>query len=265
MTGLKLGLGLAVLVAGALGGILPLLRFTGEDPGLGRRLGRAYAFSAGVFLTAGLVHLLPSAHESWQALGVDYPMAFLLAAAAILLMLLFEHVLPPEEAHHALHAPSAQRFEHLPPTSTRGAYAVLIALSVHALLAGLALGTQQSPGGALVIFVALLAHKSVEGFALGVSLVRHSMPGRRSWVALALFSAATPLGILAGALLEYWLRGTWRSGLEATCLALAAGTFAYVATLDILREEFEGHGDRLAKWSCVVVGSAAMATLAAWV
>ena len=265
MTELKLALGLAVLVAGALGGALPLRRFGRDEARSGPWLDRAYAFSAGVFLAAGLVHLLPRADASWRALGFDYPLAFLLAAVAILLMLLFEHVLPREDTHHALHAPSAERFDHLSEASPRGAYAVLVALSVHALLAGLALGTQRSTGGALVIFAALLAHKSVEGFALGVSLVRHSMPAGRAWSLLALFSLATPLGILLGALLDVWLDDTLRSGLEAGFLALAAGTFAYVATLDILREELEEHDDRFGKWSWVVIGAASMALLAIWV
>jgi len=265
MAELKLVLGLAVLAAGALGGALPLRRFGREDAAGGRVLERAYAFSAGVFLAAGLVHLLPRADAAWRELGFDYPLAFALAAAAILLMLLFEHVLPPEEAHHALHAPSAERFSHLPEASPRGAYAVLIALSVHALLAGLALGTQRSAGGALVIFAALLAHKTVEGFALGVSLVRHGMPAGRAWTLLGLFALATPLGIALGAGLDAWLDDTTRGGLEATFLALAAGTFAYVATLDILREELQTPGDRLAKWLWVVVGAAGMGVLALWV
>lgn len=264
MVEIKLALGLAVLAAGALGGALPLLRFSRQEAVSGRLLDRAYAFSAGVFLAAGLVHMLPRAHEAWLALGVEYPLAFLLATAAILLMLLFEHVLPPEEAHHALHAPSSQRFETLPESSPRGVYAILVALSVHALLAGLALGTQRSTGGVLVIFGALMAHKTVEGFALGVSLVRHAMPRKRSWNLLALFSLATPLGIVLGMAVDQSSE-TLRAGLEATFLALAAGTFAYVATLDILREEFEEHGDRFAKWLWVTLGVAGMAALAFWV
>ena len=66
-------------------------------------------------------------------------------------------------------------------------------------MAGLALGAQPELAGALVIFLAIMAHKSIGGFALGVSLVRNRMPARRAWSLLALFAAATPLGILVGA------------------------------------------------------------------
>lgn len=264
MIEVKLGLGLAVLAAGALGGALPLHRFAGREAATGHLLDHAYPFSAGVFLGAGLIHMLPDAAAAWAELGVDYPVAFLLATVAILLMLLFEHVLPPDETHHAMHAPSAERFSPLPEQSPRGAYAILVALSVHGLLAGLALGTQSSARGLLVITAALLVHKAVEGFALGVSLVRHAMPVRRAWWLLAFFSLSTPAGIALGIGLDTLLGDALRALLEATFLALAAGTFAYVATLDILREEFEGPGNRFAKWLWVVAGVAGMALLARW-
>ena len=141
---------------------------------------------------------------------------------------------------------SNERFAHLRENG-RGAftaYAVLIALSAHSFMAGLALGAQPELAGALVIFLAIMAHKSIGGFALGVSLVRNRMPTRRAWSLLALFSAATPLGILVGAGVGEALDGRLRVACEAAFLALAAGSFAYVATLDILRDEFLEPGGR---------------------
>ena len=52
---------------------------------------------------------------------------------------------------------------------------------------------------------------------------------------------------------------------EATFLALAAGSFAYVATLDILRDELLVPGGRLSRWICVASGTGLMAALARWV
>lgn len=268
MIGVKLTLLLAVLVAGAAGGAIPLLR--GGDPSGGRLLGWGNAFAAGVFLGAGLIHLLPDAAATWDGLGVHYPMAFLLAAVAFALMLLVEHVLLPESAHEVVHAPSGERFAHLHdhPEHGRGriaAYAVLTALSIHSFLAGLALGAQPELAGALVIFLAIMAHKTTAGFALGVSLVRTPTPARRAWALVALFSVSTPAGILAGALLDRALEGAAQRTFEASFLALAAGTFTYVATFDILRDEFPGAGGRLAKWLLLTSGIACMGALAIWV
>lgn len=253
----------AVLVAGALGGAVPLWRGGGDG---GRLLGWGNALAAGVFLGAAFVHMLPDASEAWQSLGFDYPMGSLLAAAGFVLMLLFEHVLLPDSAHEVVHAPSNERFAHLHESESKAftAYAVLIALSAHSFMAGLALGAEPELAGALVIFLAIIAHKSIGGFALGVSLVRNRMPPRRAWSLLALFAVATPLGILVGAGVGEALDGSTRIASEATFVALAAGSFAYVATLDILRDEFLEPGGRFSKWLMVALGAGLMGLLARW-
>ena len=200
MFGIKLVLLIALLAIALLCGALPLRRRGPEQVGPNRLLEWGNAAAAGIFLGAGFVHMLPDANAAWEQLGWRYPIGMLLAAAAIVLMLLFEHVLPPEDAHHAMHAPSADRFgargEHA--GSLRAVYAILTALSIHSLLEGLALGAQRDLRSALVIFAAILAHKSMEGFALGVSLARTPAVPRAAGL-LALFAVATPIGIVAGA------------------------------------------------------------------
>ena len=52
--------------------------------------------------------------------------------------------------------------------------------------------------------------------------------------------------------------------LEATFLSVAAGTFVYVATFDILRDEFPAPGGRLAKWMVLSLGVLSMSLLAIW-
>ena len=103
------------------------------------------------------------------------------------------------------------------------------------------------------------------GFALGVGLVRARAPRPRAWSLLALFAAATPAGILLGIVLDEALEGRARLGFEAAFLALAAGTFAYVAIVDILRDELEEPGGRFATWLLATLGTIAMAAIAAWV
>ena len=48
---------------------------------------------------------------------------------------------------------------------------LLIALSLHGLFEGTALGVQSKAKDAILIAVAILAHKWAEGFALGISFV----------------------------------------------------------------------------------------------
>jgi zinc transporter 1/2/3 len=264
----KLALSSAVFLAGLAGGALPLWR--GGDPSGGRLLGGGNALAAGIFLGAGMIHMLPDAARGWQSLVIDYPVAYLLAAVAFVLMLLFEHVLPSESAHEAMHAHSGDRFEPLQQHAGHGdgrasTYAILTTLSIHAFLAGIALGAQSEATAALVIFIAIMAHKTTAGFALGVSLVRSPLNRRQSLWLLALFALATPAGILFGALVGEVLDGRTQRAFEALFLALAAGTFTYVATFDILRDEFPGGGSRFGKWLLVTSGVGLMALLAIWV
>ena len=257
MIGIKPVLLAAVLAAGALGGAIPLTRRGGVSGG--RLLGWGNSLAAGIFLGTGLIHMLPDASTAWDSLGWRYPMAFLLAACGFVLMLLIE------TAHDMMHAPSNDQFTHPSGQSGLAAYAVLTALSVHSFLAGLTLGAEPELAGALVIFLAILAHKTTAGFALGVSLVRTAMARRHAWQLLAIFAFATPLGILLGLVLGGALDGPAQRTLEATFLALAAGTFAYVATLDILRNELLEPGGRLSRWVCVASGTGLTGMLALWV
>ncbi len=265
MIAVKLALLLIILLAGAVGAGLPLLRH--ERARSERLLGWGNAFAAGVFLAAGIVHMLPDAHEIWLSLGWEYPMAFALAALAFVLMLLVEHVLLPESAHHEVHAPSGERFARMAQHETGAlpAYAVLTALSTHALLAGVALGAQPELGRVLVISVAIVAHKSAAGFALGVSLARSGLESGQAWRLVAIFALATPAGGILGALIDASIEGRLAAQVEGSVLGIAAGTFVYVATFDILRDEFPAPGGRLAKWCVLSLGVFSMGALALWV
>jgi zinc transporter 1/2/3 len=269
---IKLALLVAILFVGAAGAALPLLRRGAVSSD--RLLGLGNAFAAGVFLAAGLVHMIPEADRTWSDLGQHSPLAFILAALAFALMLLVEHVLLPEHAHEEVHAPPGERFARLARQGLSGggdgheamsAYAVLTALSIHSLLAGLALGAEPELSQALVISLAIIAHKSAAGFALGVSLARSPLPPRANWILVALFASATPVGGLLGALVGASVGGDLGTMLEAVFLSVAGGTFVYVATFDILRDEFPAPGGRFAKWCVLTSGIAGMSALAFWI
>jgi len=229
----------------------------------GSGLGKANAFASGIVLGTGLLHMLPESAATLGRAIPGYPVAFLLASAAFLVLLLIEHVLLGQRGHH--HGELAPHGQHELAVhaveSQVSAYALLAALSVHSVLAGIALGAQSTIDGAIAVLIAVLAHKTTEGFALGVSLVRNRVPAATAWPLLVGFSAAAPLGIGVGAL------AATSSGvgeiLEASFSAIAAGTFLYISSLDMIGEEFS-HGDEpFAKWCLALAGLAVAAALAA--
>ena len=101
--------------------------------------------------------------------------------------------------------------------------------------------------------------------ALGVSLARSPIAQTLRFGLLAVFAGATPLGILLGTALGQNLEGDLRLGFEAAFLSLAAGTFVYVALLDILRDELLEPGNRRSLFGLVILGAGLMGLLAIWV
>jgi len=262
----KVAFAAIIFLAAGLGGLIPLAGRPGSRRSHFMSWGNAFA--AGIFLGTGLIHMLGEANRAWTALGWSYPMPLLLAAIGFMLFLLVEHVLLPADAHsvahaHSGHALPAEEVERL--TGTGIPHALLLALSIHSVIAGVALGGQGSFAGAFYIFLAIVAHKSSAAFALGVALRRSTVELRRSRQLIGLFALATPLGILAGALVRDLLRSVVGQYFDAAFLALAGGTFIYIASMDILQDEFLHASGRFVKWLFAVAAIALTALLSIWI
>jgi zinc transporter 1/2/3 len=231
-------------------------------------------FAGGVLGGAGLVHLLSSGAAGFQALapGQAYPLAFVLAGAGFFLILLIEGVIAadPDPAQSPLHCGSRGASHEVgPEVHAAGwrpeSFILLLVLSIHSIILGLALGAQKSMTGAVAVFVAIIAHKAMAGFALGVSYRRAgtSLRGTLPWAVF--FSSMTPLGILTGTGIDALISPAGQQLFEAIFSSLGAGTFLYIATLDIIRTEFELPGDNWQKWLLSAGGFGIMAVLAIWI
>ncbi len=266
----KIGIAIVIFAAGLIGALLPWA--LGHSPG-DRWLALADTFAGGVLGGAGLLHLLDSGIAGFdQAMPeVHYPLALVIAGAGFLLMLLIEGVVIADrpsfaDTHgghqHGLGA-GHEAAEH--PGTMTAAVVLLIVLSVHSVILGVALGAQRALGAAMVVFLAVITHKSVAGFALGVGYLRSNFPWRRALPRLTTFALMTPLGILMGTAVGAALSSGPGQLFEATFDSIGAGTFLYIAALDIIRSEFDVPRDRLAKWGAAVAGFAVMAVVAIWV
>lgn len=269
--GLKLLAIILVFGAGIVGGLFPW-RAAGSPRGE-TYLGWGNAFAGGVLLAAGLIHLLGDAAGGFASLwpGVDYPWAFAIAAAAFLVILGIERVLPSVSRVPAGSAalgsdPESDTIVQAAEESNRYPYLLLLTLSIHSIIAGMALGAQSSVAGFLVIVLAILAHKSAAGFALGVSLHRVGTERSRARALITGFAIMTPLGIVLGTGIAAILDSAGEQLFEALFDAIAAGTFLYIASLDILREEFlPPRDDRRIRWVWAFIGLTLMAVVAIWV
>ena len=263
--GARLLFALAVFAVGWIGGWIPLARKKRMEAGGFMSCGNAFA--AGIFLGTGLIHMLGEATGIWRQLGWSYPVAPLLTVVGFLAMLLVEHVLMPPSMHSVVHAHSgeelgAEEVKRLVSTGTP--YALVLALSIHSLVAGLVLGAQEGLAEAIFIFVAIMAHKATAGLALGFALARSGVGKSRGRSVVTLFALMTPAGIIAGAVLGGLMRDAVGGYFDGVFLALAAGTFLYIASMDILQDEFLVAGGRFAKWFFAALAVALMALLSIW-
>ena len=224
-------------------------------------------FAGGVILAAGFVHLLGDAASGYAAAYPqdDFPWPFAIAAASFVSILAIERVLP--------RIPAGDRSGGDPEAAALVAaaaggvfpYLLLLTLSIHSLIAGLALGTQTSSSGFAIVLVAILAHKGSAAFALGVSMHRAEIPRRRATPLIAGFAVMTPIGVLAGILLTSLASSDAEAAFEIWFDAIAAGTFIYIGALDIIREEFiPARNGRRRRFIATGVGLLVMTLVAIW-
>lgn len=262
--------GAALICAIALiGGYLPS-RF--RNTGAKRFFPLSNAFAGGVFLGAGLLHMLPHAIETFNHLAHEqagghvhpYPWPFLLAAAGFLLILFIEKVAVGsrdfDEPRMVESAHNTGCIAHHGHSAYPGI--LLIALSAHSIFAGIALGTSGQTADIIAVLIAIAAHKGTEAFALGVTLTGSSYSLQTVRRLIILFALMTPVGVIIGLIFTHTLGGETRDITEASFNAIAAGTFLYIASLDIINEEFKRPALRWPKFGFTLLGFVAMALLA---
>lgn len=129
-------------------------------------------------------------------------------------------------------------------------FVLMIALSVHSVFEGIAVGLAPNFSGTVSLVVAIVVHKGAAASALGISLVKtfpDNMPLCR-WLVFT-FAIATPLGVIIGMLLGK------NDVLTVVFNSLACGTFVYIACSEIIVEEFTVPGGRWWKLLAFFCGS----------
>lgn len=216
-----------------IGALPPLFRKWSD-----RQLHVFIAFGAGVFLGAIFLHLLPDALANGSS-----NMASGMVLLGFLIILLVERTLLRS---HKLNCENACSHRHEMVGIT-----AFIGLSVHSLTAGFALGVGMTePELGLIIFIAIVAHKATAAFSLSTIFCLAEFSRKKTLTLILVFSLMTPLGALISL--------PFISSLKDISLAiptgLTAGTFLYVATLDLLPEAFHSDRERISTFVWLVFG-----------
>ena len=242
-----------LILAVALVGAVIAKRWRGQESD-GAGLSVANCFAGGVFLAAGLIHVLPDAQGQLASVfpDMDYPLFGLLATASVAVMIMIDQWGHRRAAHDATQA------------SGISAAVLFLVLSIHSVITGFALGIEGQGMAATALLVAVLAHKGTATFALALKVAPVCDGDRVFYQRMIGFALTTPVGILVGALLLKHLSGNTGALMEGVFDALAAGTFVYVALFEILGNEFKKDDQLMAKSLAVTAGAGMMALVAIW-
>ncbi|KAJ6656932.1 hypothetical protein lerEdw1_002933 [Lerista edwardsae] len=158
---------------------------------------------------------------------------------------------PPLRATHPPHVHTD-----LNSHSAIRSFALLLALSLHAVFEGLAVGLQEEGAQALEICLALLIHKGAIAFSLSLHLLQGRLRPRAVLVCLVLFAAMSPLGIGLGVALTESPAAALHRLSRSVLEGLAAGTFVYITFLEILPHELGASEQRIGRVIVLLFGFA---------
>jgi len=208
---LSIVLGLFAALANSVGGLILVQRKWDR-----RYLKLFVALGSGFMLSTAILEMVP------ESIHLSATYGTLLILCGYCLVHFFEHILTAhfhfgEETHN-------EEFLH-----AHKSYTVMLALLVHALFDGIAIGSgflvSRSLG--ILIFLAIFLHKIPEGFTVGSVMLASGKSKLTAFNAAAGLGAATVLGVIGMHALH---------SLVAIGLPLSAGVTIYVAATDLVPE-----------------------------
>jgi solute carrier family 39 (zinc transporter), member 1/2/3 len=212
---------------------------------------RGEALAVGVFLGAGIIHMLGDTASDFVEAGITYPVGELLCGAVILLLLWLEHL--------------GHRLADVRDVNEGAVLAILasLILALHSFLVGAALGTASEISTTILVLVAVLAHKWAAAFALSLTLSRSQLSPRNATGLFLTFVMMFPVGVAVGA--SALALTASHPLFEATFAGLAAGTFIYLGTLHGLTSStLIAKCQHFPQFAMVVLGFLLMAVIAIW-
>ena len=274
-----------------LAGLLPLKIRPSSGQGNARQwlLSLCNCFAGGAFFATCLLELLPSIRDEYQlafnlaGIHTAFPIAEFTTCVGFFLVLTVEQIVHSFcdslllHGSHGSHSPnepllgrlaedgqfyssSSSPFHPQKQKKTKSGesgfrvYILILALSMHSIFEGLALGLITDIDRLVQIAAAIVIHKSIIAFSLSVNLVQHEMETKTVVKSAILFSLISPIGTGIG--MTVLRSSTQQSSSLASGIlqGIANGTFLYVTFFEIFQQELAERGSRLLKVLSMIVG-----------
>ncbi|XP_024937692.1 uncharacterized protein LOC107265018 [Cephus cinctus] len=121
-------------------------------------------------------------------------------------------------------------------TTHTGLIGLLVALTLHAILEGLAIGLQLTVSEVLLLVATVASHKLVVGFCLGMELAGTLNSVIKQVLAISFFSGGSSLGIGVG-MLVLRINKAWMNVVIPILRGLAGGSLLYATVSEVLPRE----------------------------
>ncbi|SPP73026.1 zinc transporter ZIP1 [Drosophila guanche] len=144
----------------------------------------------------------------------------------------------PKDHHGHSHMPVGSGSDSV-GSSMRG-LGIILALSLHELFEGMAIGLEGTAGTVWFMFAAVAAHKLVLAFCVGMELLVARTRSSLAIIYLITFSIVTPIGIGVGIGISQNVQPNQPSVPSGILQGIASGTLLYVVFCEILTENHAG-------------------------
>ena len=160
----------------------------------------------------------------------------------------------PEDGHghdhnyaHSIHQDTASH-------SPLRMYLLLLAISLHSIFEGLAIGLQKSIDNVVALFATVIFHKGLIAFSLGLNSVQSRLTVSQMIKSNIFFTITAPIGVGIGmAIMEMEITVT-QALLSGSLQGIACGTFLYVTFFEVLPHELNYRENRILKLLFVILG-----------
>jgi zinc transporter 1/2/3 len=126
---------------------------------------------------------------------------------------------------------------------------LLVAMGIHGFFSLLAFGLEKNNTSAMNLFIALIVHKWSEGLTVGISFMSAGIDKKKSVWFMVFLTLLSPLGQIIGMILS-----SMNEKIQGVFMALSAGTFLYIATAEIIVEEFSIARNKYSKFLVYTLG-----------
>ncbi|XP_037080202.1 zinc transporter ZIP1-like [Pollicipes pollicipes] len=139
---------------------------------------------------------------------------------------------------------------------------LLVALSFHAVLEGIAVGAEENTSNVYLMLAAVSSHKFILVFILGLEMLTSSLRPVAQVACVLVFTVATMLGIGIGiGVLQLEVTGLAHDVSLMVMQTLASGTLMYVCFMEVLTRERSRQGHAMARFACTAAGFVLIAIL----